>query len=35
MTRSMEIYIDADGNKVVEPVFNGNGCAGGMIGIRR
>ncbi len=35
MPRSMETYVDADGNKVVEPIFNGNGCVGGMIGIKR
>jgi len=30
-----EIYTDANGYKVVEPVFHGNGCVGGMIGIRK
>ena len=36
MTRTAEIYIDANGNKVVEPVFNGSGgAAGGMIGIKK
>ncbi len=35
MSRSCDIYIDADGNKVVEPIFNGNGCVGGMIGVKK
>lgn len=36
MTRTSDTYIDANGNKVVEPVFNGSGgTAGGMIGIKK
>ncbi len=34
--RTTETYIDANGNKVVEPVFNGTGgCVGGMVGIKK
>ncbi len=29
-------YIDANGNKVVEPVFNGNGgCIGTRVGVKK
>ena len=36
--RTSDIYIDANGNKVVEPIFNGGGGSGsvsGMIGIKK
>lgn len=33
--RSAETYVDANGNKVVEPVYNGGGTVGGIVGIRR
>jgi len=35
MTRTSDIYIDSNGNKVVEPVFNGNGCVVGMMGVKK
>lgn len=36
MTRTSDIYIDANGNKIVEPIFNGGtGSVGGMIGIKK
>ena len=36
MTRTPDLYIDVNGNKVVEPIFNGSGgTAGGMIGIKK
>jgi len=34
--RTTEIYVDAQGYKVVEPVFNGGGgSVGGMIGVKK
>jgi hypothetical protein len=34
--RTADTYIDANGNKVVEPIFNGTGgTAGGIIGIKK
>lgn len=34
--RTADTYIDANGNKVVEPVFNGSGgTASGIIGIKK
>lgn len=34
--RTSDIYVDANGNKVVEPVFNGSGgSVGGMVGIKK
>ena len=36
MVGTKDSYIDANGNKVVEPVYNGaGGCACGVIGIRK
>jgi len=36
IARTPDTYVDASGNKVVEPVFNGSGgSAGGMIGIKK
>lgn len=36
MTKSCEITVDANGNKIVQPVFNGGtGSVGGVTGIRR
>ncbi len=35
MVRTSETYIDANGNKVVEPVYNGAGCVGGMMSVRK
>lgn len=36
INRTADTYIDANGNKVVEPVFNGSGgTAGGIIGIKK
>ncbi len=34
-TRTTDVYTDANGNKIVEPIFNGNGCVGGMIAVKR
>lgn len=34
--RTSETYVDASGNKVVEPVFNGGGgSVGGMVGVKK
>lgn len=35
MERTSQTYIDAQGNKVVEPVYNGAGCVGGIMGVRK
>jgi len=36
MTRSCETYVDAQGNKVVEPIYNGNGgTVSGMLSVTR
>ncbi len=35
MTRCFDTYVDSNGNKIVEPVFHGNGCVGGMVGIKK
>jgi len=35
-TRTTDTYIDAQGNKVVEPVFNGSGgCVGTRVGVKK
>ncbi len=34
--RTTNTYIDSQGNKIVEPVYNGGGgSVGGMIGIKK
>ena len=34
--RTSDTYVDAHGNKVVEPVFNGSGgSVGGMVGVKK
>ena len=34
--RTSDTYIDVNGNKVVEPIFNGGGgSVGGMVGVRK
>lgn len=36
IARICDTYIDSNGNKVVEPVFNGSGgSVGGMVGVRK
>lgn len=35
VTRTTDVYTDANGNKVVEPIFHGNGCVGGMVGVKK
>lgn len=36
MPRTTDVYTDKDGNKVVEPVYNGGGgSVGGMVGVQR
>jgi hypothetical protein len=35
-SRKTDTYIDANGNKVVEPIFNGSGgSVGGMVGVKK
>ena len=34
--RTSDIYIDTNGNKIVEPIFNGGGgSVGGMVGVKK
>lgn len=33
--RTSDTYIDENGNKVVEPVWHGNGTAAGIIGVKK
>lgn len=34
--RTSDTYVDVNGNKVVEPIFNGGGgSVGGMVGVRK
>ena len=33
--RTSDIYVDANGNKVVEPIYNGGGNVGGMVGVKK
>ncbi len=33
--RTSDIYIDANGNKIVEPIFYGSGGVGGMVGVKK
>lgn len=36
MTRYSETYVDENGNKIVEPVYNGGGgTATGIMGVKR
>ncbi|GEM_PF-3279520 len=35
MTRFAGTYTDEKGNKVVEPVFHGNGTVGGFVAVKR
>lgn len=36
MIRNTDTYVDANGNKIVEPVYNGGGgTASGNMGIKR
>ncbi len=31
--RTSDIYIDSNGNKIVEPMFDGSGGVGGLVGV--
>ncbi len=33
--RTSDIYVDAQGNKVVEPICHGNGTVIGIVGIKK
>lgn len=34
-TKPKDTYTDAQGNKVVEPIFHGAGCVGGRLGVTK